>query len=659
MEQRQVLFSIMIFLFITSLAVPVGFVQASNHQFIDDPAIEIYYNISYTEIPGVDPSLLSLDVYTKQGWTQRPVLIYVHGGGWTIGDKSHVGYKAEAALDNGFVFISTNYRLTDNDTQFPAHVQDVASAIKWTYDTIQLYGGDPEYICLLGHSAGAHLVALVATDEAYLLQHGLDLSILSAVVPLDTRAYNLSLLAIQSGGAVPDALTYTFTDDPDFWIFASPSTYVTPGKSIPSMLVAYSGGSLPFFSSTRREQATIFVDKLTDSGVNATLLPAAYKTHNGINKDLGKPGGLVTKKVFDFLKEQVDLSKTRSTQISYEFIKKEGYRVSWSTATDHIVFDMKQDDGYFDIYTMMPDGSQETCLTDNSLYSSGHKGCAAWHPSGDYIVFTSQKEQYFGKHIPFLKQGLDKLAIPGEGLNCDLYLMTADGKHCWQLSDLPTKMHFLDKQPYTGVLHPHFSHDGTKLLWSERIDSADTKWGEWILNIADFTIQNKTPVLENITVYKPGNAPCFYESHGFSTDDSKIIFSGNLKQGQDENHLDIYTFDLTTHELVCLTTRENEWDEHAHYAPDGQKILWMTSSGYGMNTEKNWRDYLRTEYWLMNPDGTGKTQLTFYNENNPGQRIVCSDADWSPDGKKIATTMLIFTDTTIVDGGIAILSITK
>lgn len=203
------------------------------------------------------------------------------------------------------------------------------------------------------------------------------------------------------------------------------------------------------------------------------------------------------------------------------------------------------------------------------------------------------------------------------------------------------------------------THDGSKLLWSERIDSADNKWGEWTLNIADFVTRNGQPHLENITIYQPGHTPCFYESHGFSPDDSSIIFSGNLQKDQDENHLDIYTLDLQTDELNRLTTEPNEWDEHAHYSPDGKHIIWMSSIGYTMNTERDWWNYLKTEYWMMNPDGSNKTQLTFYNnETNHFQRVVCSDCSFNQHGTKLAITILCEHES-IKQGGIIILDLTK
>jgi len=345
----------------------------------------------------------------------------------------------------------------------------------------------------------------------------------------------------------------------------------------------------------------------------------------------------------------------KSIVVDYDIIKENAYRVDWSPCLNLIVFDKQQSDGYNDVFLMNPDGTGEICLTETSLLPKGHKGCAAWHPSGEYIVFTCQKEKYFGSKISILKKWLNKLGVAGEGLNCDLWVMTKDGDNFWQLTNLPTKQRFFDRQPYTGIIHPHFSHDGTKLLWTERKDDADNKWGEWTINIADFLVENNEPKLGNIQVFQPGDTPCFYESHGFSLDDKKIIFSGNLIEGQDENHLDIYTLDLETEELVGLTNSLDEWDEHAHYSPDGLNIVWMSSDGFGISTRRDWWNELKTEYWMMKSDGTSKTKITFYNENvDDNERIICSDCSWNAEGTKLATTMLIVKGEERF-GGIAIL----
>ena len=149
-------------------------------------------NITYAHIAGVDPNLLSLDVYyTDPTGAKRPVMIYVHGGGWIGGDKAHVGAKPEFFTQAGYVFVSVNYRLSPQ-AKFPAHVQDVASAILWAMKTIAQYGGDPNQIYLMGHSAGGQLVTLVATDEQYLKADGAGLSLIKGVISLDTAAYDIA-----------------------------------------------------------------------------------------------------------------------------------------------------------------------------------------------------------------------------------------------------------------------------------------------------------------------------------------------------------------------------------------------------------------------------------------------------------------------------------
>ena len=77
----------------------------------------LYNNIKYSEIPGVNDNELSLDIYQPDNMEEGeilPVLVYVHGGSWNAGDKSNVAYKAEFFPENGYIFVSTNYRLSPN-----------------------------------------------------------------------------------------------------------------------------------------------------------------------------------------------------------------------------------------------------------------------------------------------------------------------------------------------------------------------------------------------------------------------------------------------------------------------------------------------------------------------------------------------------------------
>ena len=120
--------------------------------------VDIRRDIAY----GSDP-LQKLDVYTKDGAKGRklPVLLFVHGGGFTRGDKHGAFYPDNITLwaaKNGMVGVNIDYRLAPKDP-WPAGVKDLASAIAWTQANIARYGGDPSRIVLFGHSAGANHVA--------------------------------------------------------------------------------------------------------------------------------------------------------------------------------------------------------------------------------------------------------------------------------------------------------------------------------------------------------------------------------------------------------------------------------------------------------------------------------------------------------------------
>jgi len=70
--------------------------------------------------------------------------------------------------------------------------------------------------------------------------------------------------------------------------------------------------------------------------------------------------------------------------------------------------------------------------------------------------------------------------------------------------------------------------------------------GQWALKVADFSVSGGAPSLSNVRTYQPGEQQEFYESHGFTPDDRKILFSGNLQAGQSLTGIDVYTYDLQT-----------------------------------------------------------------------------------------------------------------
>jgi thermolysin len=308
------------------------------------------------------------------------------------------------------------------------------------------------------------------------------------------------------------------------------------------------------------------------------------------------------------------------TAVRVTTVTEDGGRVAWSHRLNRIAFDRAGNDGYYDVYTMTPDGSDVTCVTcDRPGLPARHNGNPAWHPDGTFIVFQAQKEDVTGLVV-------DGFAKPGLGVNNDLWLIDTAGRGAWRLTDVPALQ--------GGVLHPHFSHAGDRLLWSERIGGGG-RFGEWALKIADFRVEGSTPRLGNVRTFQPGAQRRFYESHGFSPDDRQIYFSGNLQPGQDEIHLDIYRMDVDTGALVNLTPDAQVWDEHAHPSPSGARIVWISSRGLSWSDPSN----LRTEFWMMQADGSAASRLTFFNEPGRAESIpggaVAADFDWSPNGTRL------------------------
>jgi len=165
-----------------------------------------------------------LDVYSPMGGREgeaHPVVVWVHGGGWRNGDKDNRSGTnlCKTWASAGVVMVNLNYRLTP-DVVHPAHVEDVAAGIAWVHKNIAKHSGDPKKIFLLGHSAGAHLVALVATNPEYLNVHGLvPNTALAGVMPIDTASYDL---ASTRTPAVRKMIHDAFGDDPKTLANASP-----------------------------------------------------------------------------------------------------------------------------------------------------------------------------------------------------------------------------------------------------------------------------------------------------------------------------------------------------------------------------------------------------------------------------------------------------
>ncbi len=129
------------------------------------PKVDTILDMTYADTPS---GSLKLDIAWPTSGGPYPVIVYFHGGGWTIGDKNMFGHRMRLLAQSGYVVFNANYRLSQ-DAKFPAAANDAMGAVIFAKEKAALYNGDPARVAVMGDSAGAHLSALVALawDDPY------------------------------------------------------------------------------------------------------------------------------------------------------------------------------------------------------------------------------------------------------------------------------------------------------------------------------------------------------------------------------------------------------------------------------------------------------------------------------------------------------------
>jgi arylformamidase len=259
------------------------------------------------DIPYAEPAneRQMIDVYAPENAKDLPVIFWIHGGGWQVGDKTSVHAKPKAFVDKGYVFVSTNYRFLPN-VDMETIVRDVAKSIHWVHNHIAEHGGDPKRLIVMGHSAGAQLAALICTDDRYLKAEGLSLTIIKGCIPVDGDTYDVPLM-IETGAARRKALGQPnpkfghyekFGSDPAKHRDFSAVNHVARDKGISPFLLLYVADH-PDTSAQARRLGSV----LNEAGIPAKLFGAKDTEHSKINEDLGQPDDPSTKALFEFVGE--------------------------------------------------------------------------------------------------------------------------------------------------------------------------------------------------------------------------------------------------------------------------------------------------------------------------------------------------------------------
>ncbi len=294
-------------------------------------AVERIRDVSYYGGPQADLVRHRLDLFLPKGKKDYPVVILVHGGAWMLGDNRCCGLYSsvgEYLASQGIGAVLPNYRLSPF-VKHPEHIKDVARAFAWTKNHIAEHGGKPDRIFLVGHSAGGHLVALLATDEQYLKAHGCRTADIQGVVclsgvyripagkadvelggnsPLALRLDEMSPLRGAGAKAEPmgndkSGLPFSlnifgpvFGNDPQARASASPVTHVR--KGLPPFLFLNADKDLPLLPGMAQEMH----ETLLQHGCESRLLKIDGRNHNSLMFKAIESGDPVARHIVDFVR---------------------------------------------------------------------------------------------------------------------------------------------------------------------------------------------------------------------------------------------------------------------------------------------------------------------------------------------------------------------
>jgi acetyl esterase/lipase len=246
-----------------------------------------------------------LDIYLPENVANGglPVMFWIHGGGWQVGDKRDVALKPKVLTGRGFVFVSTNYRLLP-DVEMDVLIRDIAKSLGWVHRNIAKYGGDATRIFVGGHSAGAQLATLVCIDHRYLKEVGVPINVLKGCVPVDGDTYDIPKIimtaefrqALYGGKMFTFGHRQKFGNDPEKHVDFSAVTHVAKDKGIPPFLLLYFSGNPDTTAQARRLEAA-----LRHADVPVTAYGKEDTNHSRLNNDLGNADDPATQQFNEFL----------------------------------------------------------------------------------------------------------------------------------------------------------------------------------------------------------------------------------------------------------------------------------------------------------------------------------------------------------------------
>lgn len=257
-----------------------------------EAATRLYDGVPYASGLKLDiyvpvPPLQSLPVKRSN---RLAVVVYVHGGGWIHGNRKHVYTIPKFITSLGYIFVAMDYRLVPH-TDIEGQTQDVARAINWVSSHIGEYGGDPTRIAIMGHSAGAHLVTMVAVRHLVNVE---------GVISDDVQAYDMVRYNAMRG-SLGYPYKQAFGSDPVDWARWSPITYLRRSSNVPPHLMMFSGSD----GARRRALTTDYARVLSGRGCDVTVFDGSRYNHGTIARYLGRPNDAASAAVKRFLRRVI------------------------------------------------------------------------------------------------------------------------------------------------------------------------------------------------------------------------------------------------------------------------------------------------------------------------------------------------------------------
>ncbi|EDM36157.1 esterase/lipase/thioesterase family protein [Pedobacter sp. BAL39] len=264
--------------------------------------VRVSKNIAYTD--AMNDSRRQLNIYHQDlsksvtsidGRDQADVLIFIHGGSWSSGKKETYWWLGRNLAKKGVVTVIINYGLAP-EQQYKQMAADCAAAVKWVSANIAKYGGNPDRIFLMGHSAGAHLAELINADPQYLKAVGFHGDIKGVVL---NDAFGLDMGEYMSHAEQDDNyynFLRTFSNDPATWILGSPLHYIENVKN--PHLIFYGDRTYPAIQIQSKRMANL----LKTNDVPVTLREIKRKKHVGMISQMVFSRNQLYGEIIDFLK---------------------------------------------------------------------------------------------------------------------------------------------------------------------------------------------------------------------------------------------------------------------------------------------------------------------------------------------------------------------